>query len=102
MGRWDISILARGICWYNLPPMPASPGEITVLLKELSRGNQEVRESLIELVYPELKRIAAYYMRMERPGHTLQPTAIVHEAFLRLIEQQNVDWKDRAHFFAVA
>jgi RNA polymerase sigma factor (TIGR02999 family) len=78
------------------------PGEITRLLRRLKGGDAEAREELIPLVYDELRRLAGYYMREERRGHTLQPTALVHEAFLRLAASDQVDWQGRAHFFAVA
>src|SRR5215468_8706616 len=75
---------------------------ITQLLVDWSQGDQAALEKMLPLVYGELRRIAANRLRGERPGHTLQPTALVHEAFLRLIEQQHVNWKNRAHFFAIA
>jgi RNA polymerase sigma-70 factor (ECF subfamily) len=81
--------------------MEPSPGEITRLLNELRSGNREAEARLIPLVYDELRRQAAFYMRRERPGHTLQPTALVHEAYLRLVEQREVP-QNRAHFLAVA
>jgi hypothetical protein len=65
-------------------------GDITKLLAELGRGDPEAQERLIPLVYGELRRQAARYMRRERPGHTLQPTALVHEAYLRLVQQKGV------------
>lgn len=77
-------------------------GEITRLLQELRRGNRQAESELIPHIYPELRRLAARYMRGEDPGHTLQPTALVHEAYLRLAGQQNIDWQNRSHFFAVA
>jgi RNA polymerase sigma-70 factor (ECF subfamily) len=82
--------------------MAAETGQITLLLKQLSRGNRDAHSQLIPLVYSELKRLAVRYMRAERIGHTLQPTALVHEAYLRLVDQNGVDWQDRAHFFAAA
>src|SRR5262249_46849485 len=63
---------------------------------------QQAASQLMDLVYVELRRLAATYMRSERPGHTLQPTALVHEAYLRLLGNQPVDWRNRAHFLAVA
>jgi len=80
----------------------ASPGEVTQLLIEIRKGNKEAEAKLIPLVYGELRRIARGYMRGERPDHTLQPTALVHEAYLRLVEQRRVEWRNRAHFFGVA
>jgi len=79
-----------------------SPGDITLLLRELQAGNPAVESRLVPLVYDELRRTARRYMRGERADHTLQPTALVHEAYLRLIRQQEVDWQNRAHFFGVA
>lgn len=75
---------------------------VTQLLIELSSGNHAVADSLLTVVYDELKKLAAGYMRRERVDHTLQPTALVHEAYLRLIDQTRVSWQNRAHFFAVA
>jgi RNA polymerase sigma factor (TIGR02999 family) len=82
--------------------MQDSPGEITDLLAQLSKGNQSAQEKLIPLVYEELRRLAASYMRRERNDHTLQPTALVHEAYLKLIGQRETNWSNRAHFFGVA
>jgi RNA polymerase sigma-70 factor, ECF subfamily len=77
-------------------------GEITQLLKQLRTGSQDAESKLVPLVYRELRQLAARYMRRERPEHTLQPTALVHEAYLKLIQQQSVDWQSRAHFYGVA
>jgi RNA polymerase sigma factor (TIGR02999 family) len=76
--------------------------EITRLLRAWSGGDQAAFERLAPVVYAELRLIARGYMVHERPGHTLQATALVHEAYLRLIDLQNVGWQDRAHFFAVS
>src|SRR5271156_4387937 len=76
--------------------------EVTRLLAEWTRGNQQALEDLTPLVYQELKRLAASYLRKESPGHTLQPTALVHEAYLRLVDQKSPDWEGRSHFFGVA
>jgi len=76
--------------------------DATVLLCELTHGNQEAAEKLIPLVYDELKRLARRYMRHERQGHTLQTTALVHEAYLKLVHQQHVNWQGRSHFFGIA
>ena len=65
-------------------------------------GNKEAEDRLIPLVYAELRRLASHYLRGERSDHTLQPTALVHEAYLRLTRMQEVDWQSRAHFFATA
>ena len=80
----------------------SQPGEITQLLKELSHGNREAETRLVPLVYRELRHLASRYMRRERPDHTLQPTALVHEAYLKLVEQRRVSWESRAHFYCVA
>jgi RNA polymerase sigma-70 factor, ECF subfamily len=82
--------------------MSSGRGEITVLLSAIRSGDDRAASQLIPLVYDELHRLAAGYMRKERPDHTLQATALVHEAYVRLIGDQNVDWKDRAHFLGVA
>lgn len=82
--------------------MDHAPGDITLLLAELRAGNSSAESRLLSLVYDELRRLARRYMRGERPDHTLQPTALVHEAYLRLAGQRGVDWQDRAHFFGVA
>ena len=82
--------------------MKESPGEVTLLLKELKLGNKDALGRLIPLVYRELRLRAAQYLQAERTGHTLQPTALVHELYLRLVQQDHADWKDRAHFLAVA
>ena len=75
---------------------------ISHLLKEWSAGDREALDRLTPLVYEELRHQAARYLRRERPGHTLQTTALIHEAYLRLIDAKDVDWQSRAHFFAVA
>jgi RNA polymerase sigma-70 factor (ECF subfamily) len=78
------------------------PGEVTQLLLQLRAGEKGAEAKLITLVYTELQRLAAHYLRGERPDHTLQPTALVHEAYIRLTQLQGVDWQSRAHFFAMA
>lgn len=82
--------------------MSVSPKEITVLLNEINAGNKVAPEKLLELVYEDLRRLASAYMKNERPDHTLQPTALVHEAYLRLVDWKNVSWQNRSQFFAVA
>ena len=82
--------------------MKESPGEVTVLLNELKLGNKDALSRLIPLVYAELRALASIILRGERTGHTLQPTALVHEAYLKLVEQDHADWKSRAHFMALA
>src|ERR1700674_2011508 len=81
--------------------MDSSPGEVPDLLAQLRDGQQDVATKLVPLVYAELRRLAAHYMRGENPGHTLQATALVHEAYLRLAGGAN-NWQNRAHFFGVA
>jgi RNA polymerase sigma-70 factor, ECF subfamily len=76
--------------------------EVTLLLSALTRGDDGAATKLIPAVYAELRRLAASYMRRERQDHTLQATALVHEAFLKLVEQRSVNWQSRAHFFGVA
>jgi len=78
-----------------------APG-ITQLLIEWSDGRREALDDLMPLVYADLRRVAAGYMRREDVGHALQPTALVHEAYVRLIDQKQVKWRNRAHFFGVA
>lgn len=82
--------------------MEDSRGEVTRLLAEMALGRSEAQDQLMPLIYQELRRIARNQMRDERTGHTLQPTALVHEAFLRLVDQNRTDWRNRAQFFGVA
>jgi RNA polymerase sigma factor (TIGR02999 family) len=79
-----------------------SGGDVSELLVQFRRGEQGAEAKLVTLVYDELHRLAVRYMRRERSDHSLQPTALVHEAYLRLIKQQPKFWKNRVHFFAVA
>lgn len=79
----------------------SSPG-VTALLADWSRGDRDALTQLVPLVYAELRAIAARQLANERIGHTLQPTALVHEAYVRLVDQRRVDWQNRAHFFGVA
>lgn len=79
-----------------------STSEITRILREWNEGNEDAKERLIPYVYDELKRQARLMMSRERAEHTLQPTALVHEAFIRLREQTGIDWKDRNHFYGIA
>src|SRR5262245_8198708 len=80
----------------------ASSTEVTQWLVAWSDGDQAALSKLIPLVYQELHRMAARYMRRENPGHTLQTSGLVHEAYLKLVNQKNVRWQNRAHFFGVA
>jgi len=76
--------------------------QITQLLKQWSDGDAEVLDDLMPLVYVELRRQASGYLRRERSNHTLQPTALINEVYLKLIDQRDVKWQNRAHFFAIA
>jgi RNA polymerase sigma-70 factor, ECF subfamily len=78
------------------------PGEITEMLRACSGGSRQAMDDLVPLVYKELQRQARQFLSRERSGHTLQTTALVHEAYLRLIDQRFVDWQNRAHFFGMA
>ena len=82
-------------------PQPNEP-DLTALLRDASEGDQTALDRLMPLVYGELRKIAASYLRQERKDHTLQPTALVHEAYLRLTHQKDVAWQNRAHFFGIA
>ena len=79
-----------------------APKEVTQLLIAWGNGEEEALEKLVPLIYDELRRIARRYMKREPAGHTLQTTALVNEAYLRLIEQKGVKWQNRAHFFAIS
>ena len=79
-----------------------SPGPVTRLLLDWSDGDERARDEMLPLVYNELRRLAASYLRRERPGHTLRPTELVHDAYLRLIDQRQVNWKNRAQFVGLA
>ena len=78
------------------------PGEVTRLLADLNRGHKEALDRLLPLVYRELRRLAGRYLNQERIGHTLQPTALVHEAYLRLLGQDRADWRNRGQFLGLA
>ena len=80
----------------------SSASDVTQLLAEWSGGDKNALEKLLPLVYDELRKQARRYLGGERPGHTLQPTALVHEAYVRLIGQRDVKWQNRAQFFGVA
>ncbi len=79
-----------------------SPTEVTRLLAEIEGGRREATDRLLPILYHELHRLAASQMARERPGQTLQPTALVHEAYLRLVDDQQLPWENRAHFFAAS
>jgi RNA polymerase sigma factor (TIGR02999 family) len=80
----------------------ASPNDVTQLLVAWGNGDQTARDQLMPLVYTELHRLAHRHIKKERPGHTLQTSALVNEAFLRLVDQRDVHWQSRAHFFSIA
>jgi RNA polymerase sigma factor (TIGR02999 family) len=82
----------------DIPPAK----DVTQMLRERNAGSESTPSELIALVYDELRRLAQSYLRHERAGHTLQATALVHEAFLRLVDETEITWQDRTHFFAVA
>lgn len=82
--------------------MPAGQDNITQVLRELSEGQESAPARLMPLVYDELRKLAQGYLRGERSDHTLQATALVHEAYIRLVDWENVSWQNRAHFFALA
>ncbi len=82
--------------------MEPAPGEVTLLLQDVRNGDLGAEERLIAVVYKELRRLAASYLRKEAQDHTLQPTALVHEAYLRLTRMEQMDWQSRSHFFGVA
>ncbi len=82
--------------------MVSIPKDVSALLKAWNSGDTDAQDELMQLVYDELRRLARNYLRRERADHTLQPTALVHEAYLRLVDQKDVDWHNRAHFFGIA
>lgn len=82
--------------------MTSSPPQITQLLIAWSNGDQAARDELMSIVYRELHRLAHHYMKRESPGHTLQTSALVNEAYLKIVDQRNVHWRNRAHFFGIA
>ena len=82
--------------------MATAPGQVSSLLEELQRGDPAAASRLLPLVYRELRRLAAHYMRGEKPGQTIQATELVHEAYLRLVGQQRIEWHGRTHFLAMA
>jgi len=82
--------------------MDPHTGEVTRLLVDVRAGSKDAEARLLAVLYDELRRLAASYLRRERPDHTLQPTALVHEAYLRLVEQREQNWQNRAHFMGVS
>src|ERR1700712_4949230 len=82
--------------------MTEAPKEVTKLLAQWGQGDREALDQLTPLVYNELRKLAKSYLRRERPDHTLEGTALVHEAYMRLVDQREVAWRNRNHFFALA
>jgi RNA polymerase sigma-70 factor, ECF subfamily len=82
--------------------MRAASGQITALLEDLQNGDPAAVSRLLPFVYNELRRLAAHYMRGEKPGQSIQPTELVHEAYLRLVGAERIEWQGRSHFFAMA
>jgi len=91
------------IGWFQGTAVPTSTApRVTALLQAWSAGDQTALDRLVPLVHSELRRLAKRYMRRERVGHTLQTTALIHEAYIRLVESSAVNWQDRAHFFGIS
>jgi RNA polymerase sigma factor (TIGR02999 family) len=84
------------------PFNPQPPHDVTQILKDWSEGSEDASARLMPLVYEELRRLAREYLRRERGDHTLQATALVHEAYLRMVDDKSVTWKDRVHFYGIA
>jgi RNA polymerase sigma factor (TIGR02999 family) len=82
--------------------MDAARAEVTQLLQQWSNGQEQALDRLLPQIHDELRKLAASYLRRERPDHTLQPTALVNEAFLKLVDQRTAKWQNRAHFFGIA
>ena len=78
------------------------PRDVTLLLSQINNGDSKAPEELMSLVYDELRKLASGYLKNERQNHTLQATALVHEAYIRLVDWENVSWQNRSHFFAVS
>src|ERR1700732_5638943 len=100
--RRTISVPKLFFAVYNPAVTPVGSAEVTRLLRAWGGGDQAALDQLAPLVYGELRRLARRHMQRETPGHTLQTTALVHEAYLRLVAVTNVTWQDRTHFFAVS
>lgn len=94
----ETTVAKRGFSWMT----QASRHEVTQLLIEWSNGDKAALDKLIPLIHEELRRLAHHYMSRERPGHTLQTTALVDEAYVRLVNRKDVHWQNRAHFFAIS
>ena len=100
--RRKISYTSRQISEYKVFMSEKQTSEITRILQDWNDGNADAKERLMPFVYDELKRQARFLMSRERAGHTLQPTALVHEAFMKLSEQSGIDWQNRSHFYGIA
>jgi RNA polymerase sigma factor (TIGR02999 family) len=87
---------------YNLPVNTAASPPVTALLQAWSAGDRTALDRLVPIVHAELRRLARRYMRQERAGHTLQTTALINEAYIRLVDAQSVNWQNRAHFFGIS
>ena len=101
----DLSLRLRSILQdpaYNERAMDPDSKDVTLLLQRVGAGDNNAADELVPLLYQELRRMAGAYLRHERPDHTLQPTALVNEAYLKLVDQKNVQWQNRSHFFGVA
>src|ERR1022692_3937918 len=88
--------------WSHMAGPDNDTGDVTFLLTQLRQGSQEAANRLVPLIYSELRRMAGAFMRGERPGHTLQATALVNEAYMRIVGEHPVEWQNRPHFFAIA
>jgi RNA polymerase sigma factor (TIGR02999 family) len=97
-----IALYPIGVSDLRQKTVKTSPPDITALLDDWGHGNHRALDQLLPLVYAELRRVAGRQLRRERAGLSLQPTALVHEAYLRLVDQKRVDWQNRAHFFGVS
>ena len=102
IGAPCLDLRDAGCPMLTLNPVTTSRAEVTELLQQWGRGREDALERLLPEIYAELRRLAASYLRSERRDHTLQPTALVHEAYLKLIDQRAVQWQNRAHFFGIA
>src|SRR6516164_2476450 len=101
LAQWCIMwLLSKASIINNMSDRAAH--EVTRLLADWAKGNEQALDDLTPLVYQELRRLAAGYLRKERQGHTLQPTALVHEAYMRLVDQSSPSWQNRSHFYGVA
>jgi RNA polymerase sigma-70 factor (ECF subfamily) len=100
--EYNPSRFTDGLTHKTMAQMDPSPHEVSQLLVAWSNGDKDARDELMSVVYQELHRLAHHHMKRESPGHTLQTSALVNEAFLRLIDQRNVQWRNRAHFFGIA